>query len=150
MTTAWKTNLLALAVVGVLVVLFAPKPSGKNNASPAAAPGWVVPKLSAPMRNIQPVVTDLSRAKLWSGQLDNPVAIDDSAARWRIAGITGRAKERYVLVLSGDDKITPLKAGDKFPDSTIIAEIRETGICVVLEGKKRFLPIDGQTLPMVW
>jgi len=150
MKIAWKTWLASALAAGAAIIMLTPTPTPRMVASAASPAGWEIPALPTPTRNAQPLVADLVKAKLWGGQLDAAVAADDGVSRWRIAGITGRANERVVLVLSGDDKITPLKAGDKFPDNTTIAEVKPTGICVILEGKKRFLPIDGQTIPLVW
>lgn len=150
MNAAWNRWLILLAAAIALVVLAAPKPELRLARSAPSGGGWIVPKLGAPIRNAPAIVNDLTKAKLWSGLLDAPPSLDDKLARWRIAGITGRKNERYVLVLSGEDRVTPLKAGDKFPDNTTIAEVRENGICVILDGKKRFLPIDGQAIPIAW
>ena len=147
-----KQWLVVTALLAAAIYFLAPAPSYTVRAGSSADEGWLVPRVGEGMATPErtaAVVTDLSRAPLWSGQTD-VVAVDSRSNQWRIAGITGRAIAREVLVQFADERILPLKAGDKFPDGTPIAEVRDNGVCVTLSGKRRFLPLSGQTIPIVW
>ncbi len=141
----WVTAILAAAMV-----VLAPTPTLNDAANKMAGEGWRVPRISLPDEKTPQIVASLQRANLWGGQADTVVSTDDRASQWRLAGVTGAARERVVLVQFGDNRILPLKAGEKFPDGTPIAEVRENGVCVSLSGKRRFLPLSGQTVPTVW
>ncbi len=145
-----KRWLIAVALLTLVVVLVAPTPQPKAARAGSATDGWVVPRLALPPENASLVLNGLLQSRLWGGQADANPANDDKASRWRLAGITGVPNDRYAIVQFGDDRIQQLKAGDKFPDGTLIAQVREGGVCVVLEGNKRFLPLDGQVVPIVW
>ena len=138
------------AIYLVAVVAFAPTPTPPNQSAGPLGEGWMVPRLGVPDPQTPQIVSGLARANLWGGQADNASSTDDRASQWRLAGVTGVVRERVVLVQFGDNRILPLKAGEKFPDGTPIVEVRENGVCVTLSGKRRFLPLGGQTLPTVW
>jgi hypothetical protein len=145
-----KRYLIGVVIMAAAVFALAPQPEVTSNKSAAAGDGWFVPRITAQSGNTAGVLRDLVQSRLWGAAADNVNAVDDKASRWRIAGITGRLSDRYVVVQFGDDRIQQLKAGDKFPDDTLISEVRDRGICVLLSGKRRFLPIDGQMPPIVW
>lgn len=152
MSRLLKQWLAVTALFAVAIFLLSPAPQFTVRAGSSADEGWLVPRvgegLASPERSTV-IANGLSRAPLWSGQTD-AVAVDSRANQWRIAGITGRAGSREVLVQFGDERMLSLKAGDKFPDDTPIAEVRDNGVCVTLSGKRRFLPLSGQTIPIVW
>ncbi len=150
MKLALKRWLIAVALLALVAFLVVPAPQPTAAKTGSAADGWVVPRLAAPPANAALVLNGLVQSRLWGGQADANPANDDKASRWRLAGITGVPNDRYAIVQFGDDRIQQLKAGDKFPDGTLIAQVREGGVCVVLEGNKRFLPLDGQVVPIVW
>jgi hypothetical protein len=95
-------------------------------------------------------VKELAQSKLWGGQSEVASAADDRASKWRVAGVTGQRNDRYVIVQFGDDRTQQLRSKDQFPDGTLISEVRENGVCVILQGKRRFLPLDGQAPAIVW
>lgn len=134
----------------IAVVLFAPSPQRKGLTDAKADEGWLVPRLPTSTGNSQSVVSALLQSKLWGGAAEAAPTIDEKAARWRVAGITGRPTERYAIIQFGDDRIQQLKAGDKLPDGTLISQVRERGLCIVIEGKKRNLPLDGQAAAIIW
>lgn len=138
-----------MAVVAVGIILFAPAPSPRAGQSTKNDEGWVVPRLNLAL-DPQSLAVGLQRTNLWGGQAEVIADAEDRLLQWRVAGVTGQARERFVLVQFGDDRIMPLKAGEKFPDGTPIADVRENGVCVTLSGKRRFLPLNGQTIPIVW
>jgi hypothetical protein len=150
MNSAVKQWLLITAIMGALIVSLAPAPKRSERVSASADSGWLLPRVSvADERRSAAIVSDLARAPLW-GADSGATQQDLRQNQWRIAGITGRAKERAVLVQYGDDRIVPMKAGYKFPDGTPIVEVRDNGVCVMLSGKQRLLPLNGQTIPIVW
>ncbi len=142
----WLWLTLASAVV---IGLLAPAPSPRSGTSTSRDEGWSVPRNVTTM---DPVIlaANLQKTSLWGGQADVIAGVDDRAMQWRIAAIAGQARERVVVIQFGDERLLPLKAGEKFPDGTPIAEVRENGVCVTLSGKRRFLPLSGQTIPIVW
>jgi len=123
--------LWAVAILGLVVVLLVPAPA----IDPATAPDNLA---------------ELTRSNLWGGQFQTDGEVDERAKRWRVAGVAGQARDRVVLVQFGDDRILPLKVGEKFPDGTPIVDIKDNGVCVNIEGKKRLLPLAEQTIPIVW
>jgi hypothetical protein len=112
--------------------------------------GWLVPRLAPAPSGSPSVITELVQSRLWGGQRGAIAEVDEKAARWRLAGVTGKPNDRYVIVQFGDDRIQQLKAKDQFPDGTVIAEVRENGVCVILQGKRRLLPLDGQLPAITW
>lgn len=149
MTTSERYMLWLVAAASMLIIAFAPQPSPTELSSNAAEAGWSIAKLSTTADAAQ-LSTALQKSKIWGSAEATNTSIDDRAKKWRIAGITGTAGERVVLVQFGDDKMISLKSGDRFPDETRIAEIRINGICVILDGKRRFLPLDGETTSITW
>ena len=150
MNALLKRYLIAVVIIAVAVVLLTPQLEVRPGRAAGADDGWVVPRITAQGGNSDGMLRGLVQSRLWGAVADNANSMDDKASRWRVAGITGKHSERYVIVQFGDDRIQQLKAGDKFPDGTLISEVRERGICVLLSGKRRFLPIDGQMPPIVW
>ena len=150
MNTHLKRYLIGVGIMATAIFVLAPQPEVPANKSAASGDGWFVPRITPQSGNAAGVLRDLVQSRLWGAATESANVVDDKASRWRIAGITGRPSERYVIVQFGDDRIQQLKAGDKFPDDTVISEVSERGICVLLSGKRRFLPIDGQMLPIVW
>jgi len=145
-----KRWLIALALAAIFIIAIAPAPQPTTARGAQSGDGWLVPRLPVPPANPQASVTGLLKSSLWGGQADAASQADDKASRWRLAGITGALADRYAIVQFGDDRIQQLKSGDKFPDGTSIAQVREGGVCVLIEGKKRFLPLDSQAVPIVW
>lgn len=145
-----KYWLLVTAATGLAVAILTPEPVAKSQAKTIAGDGWAVPRVSSSGGQEPQLVAALLRSSLWGRQADTAITTDDLGSGWRIAGITGTSRDRLVLVHFGDDRILPLKAGEKFPDGTPIAEVRENGVCVTLSGKRRFLPLSGQNIPIVW
>ncbi|MCA3003563.1 MAG: hypothetical protein ING66_16540 [Rhodocyclaceae bacterium] len=150
MNALLKRYLIAVVIIALAVVLLAPQPEVRPQRTAGADDAWVVPRIGSQGGNSASMLRDLVQSRLWGAAADNANPMDEKASRWRVAGITGKHSERYVIIQFGDDRIQELKAGDKFPDGTLISEVREPGICVLLSGKRRFLPIDGQMPPIVW
>ena len=137
--------LLALAAL-MIVLVPAPQPPQINK---PAEEKWVAPRFGAGA-NAAADLAELARNNLWGGLASTESPVDERARQWRLAGIAGAAADRQVTVLFGDERILYVKAGDKFPDGTLIGEIRDNGVCVIIDGKKRLLPMPGQTIPMIW
>jgi hypothetical protein len=143
--------LWAVSAFAVLFILFgpAPEPSNSKTNLPASEEKWAVPHLP-PSTTASADLAELSRSNLWGGQNQAESQADERSKQWRLAGLAGQSKDRHVLVQFGDDRIMPLKAGDRFPDGTLIAEIKDNGVCVQIDGKKRLLPLPGQAIPIIW
>jgi hypothetical protein len=141
--------LWAAAALGVLLVLAVPAPDPASVKSPAGGETWTPPRFAS-ASSAAADLAELQRGNLWGGALQTETAVDERARRWRLAAIAGQARDRHLVVQFGDERILPLKAGDRLPDGTLIGDIRDTGICVIIDGKKRLLPRPGQTLPTIW
>ena len=144
-----KQWLFVTMVTAIVIVAFAPTPNAVSSVNVNPNEGWVVPRIQIVDQAPQ-IVAGLQKSNLWGIAADKLAEDDTAASQWRLAGITGGAQSRTVIVQFGDDRVLPLKAGDKFPDGTVIIGIRENGVCVSLTGQKRFLPLSGQTIPIVW
>lgn len=144
-----KQWLFITMVTAVIIVAFAPTPNAVSSTNVNPNEGWVVPRIQI-VEQVPQIVAGLQKSNLWGIAADKLAEDDTAASQWRLAGITGGAQSRTVIVQFGDDRVLPLKAGDKFPDGTVITAIRENGVCVSLSGQKRFLPLSGQTIPIVW
>ena len=147
--------LWGVAIIMAAMVLMVPAP--EMNTGKLAAnridEGWRVSRLVTTNRDAGSIannVAELSRGNLWGGQFQTDNGNDELAKRWRVAGVAGKARDRVVLVQFGDDRILPLKVGEKFPDGTPIVDIRDNGVCVTIDGKRRLLPLAEQTIPIVW
>ncbi len=143
---------VAIAVAIAVMIMPAPVADGSKLKQNRADEDWRISRLETTTRNASrnaENLSELARSNLWGGQFAN-ISVDESAKRWRIAGVAGQARDRVVLVQFGDDRILPLKVGEKFPDGTPIVEIKENGVCVNIDGKKRLLPLAEQTIPIVW
>jgi hypothetical protein len=144
-----KQWLLLTTVTAIVIVVFAPTPNAASNTNTNPNEGWVIPRIQT-VEQAQQIVAGLQKSNLWGTAADKLAEDDSAASQWRLAGITGGAQSRTVIVQFGDDRVLALKSGDKFPDGTVITGIRENGVCVSLSGQKRFLPLSGQTIPIVW
>ncbi len=144
--TRW---LWALLIVGLLIVALTPVPDPGPPSAQAASETWTPLRFTAP-GNALADLPEVMRNNLWGGQLQAETQVDERARRWRLAGIAGAANERTVIVQFADERTLPLKTGDKLPDGTLIGDIRDNGVCVIIDGKKRLLPMPGQTVPMIW
>ncbi len=146
-TSVVRTWLWAAGIGAAAIIYFAPQ---APIAKPAlnAVDEWVVPR-GAPAPNLPLQAAILSASNLWGGQFA-PATPDTTYNTWRLTGVASTNGVKQVLVLQGPDRLLTLKPGDALPDGTKIAEVRNTGICVYIEGKKRFLPLPEQAIPVVW
>ncbi len=138
----------ALLALAVLMVVLVPAPEPPQINRPAAEK-WLPPRFVAGA-NAATDLAELARNNLWGGLAAIESPVDERARQWRLAGIAGPASDRRVTILFGDERFLHLKAGDKFPDGTLIGEIRDNGVCVIIDGKKHLLPMPGQTIPKIW
>ena len=145
------------AIAAVVLLTPAPAPAPETDASKLAAnradETWRVTRLETQSRSAARTtenIAELTRSNIWGGQFQTDNAADEKAKRWRLAGVSGQGRDRVVLIQFGDDRILGLKVGDKFPDDTPIVDIKDNGVCVTFEGKKRLLPLAEQTIPIVW
>ncbi len=140
--------LLVLGVIATVMVLVTPKPEfGIRERAPSDI-GWRMPALFA-APDADRLVTSLIASPVWGRAVDDTNA-NVSSSNWRLAGITGAGTDRVVLIELSESRIVPLKVGDKFPDGTLIQSVRENGVCVSIDGKRRLLPVDPSIAPLVW
>ncbi len=138
-----------VAITTALIVLVAPvaKPTSRAIANPSE--GWAFPRLDGGA-DPKPFLASINRGNLWGVQADASNGAIDRSGQWRVAAIVGQGLDRSVVIEFGDDKVLPLKAGQKFPDGTPILDIKENGVCVQLSNGRRFLPLADQANPIVW
>ncbi len=147
LTVLARNWLVAVVLAATAIIYFSPAPP------PAVPPtnlevGWRVPR-AAPKADLRRQAASLTLSNLWGGQFAPPI-VDTTYDTWRLVGTSNSGGLKQVLVLQGPDRIIHLKVGELLPDGTKIAEIRNTGICIFLFGKKRFLPLPEQAVPLVW
>lgn len=148
MKTLAARMLLFMAVIAVAVVILTPKPEFDAKGREPSDAGWRMPSLGA-SPDTDRLVTGLIASPLW-GRASDSTTTNPNNSNWRLAGITGAGSERVVLIELSESRIAPLKAGDKFPDGTLIQSVRENGVCVSIDGKRRLLPVDPSIAPLVW
>lgn len=140
--------LALLGVIAIAMVLITPKPEFDSKGRAPTDAGWRMPALSA-APDTDRLVTSLIASPVWGRAADSTNS-NVNNSNWRLAGITGAGTDRVVLIELSESRIVPLKAGDKFPDGTLIQSVRENGVCVSIDGKRRLLPVDPSIAPLVW
>ena len=63
---------------------------------------------------------------------------------WRFLAVMVNGNEKYVVIDVEKQPNRQLKVGDQLPGGAKIHEIRQASVCVIVNGKKRNLPIFPQ------
>lgn len=142
----------ATMVVGALAVMLAvawqwgPEPPAPQ-AVRLAAEDWRLPAQAVPQA--EKAAEMLSRAGLW-GRLPEAAAQEPPGEPpWRILGLLARGSERYVMIKIEGQPEQQLAVGDVLPGGSKILEIRDGGLCLLVNGQKRLLPLYRQAR-QVW
>jgi len=103
---------------------------------------WQLPE--RPKIDIDELILSINENKLW-GTIGQAAASADekplTPPNWRISGAFGVGKERYVMLTVDGEPIKQLKTGDKLPGGATLYRIATDRVCILLNGKKRFLGI---------
>lgn len=135
---------LALALLAVLVALewqmvplpFVAKASRGSDA-------WTLPE-PLPPNPAEKAMEVLAATSPWGrlpGLAEQPPL---TPPNWRIVGIAARGEERVVLVRTERQPARQLKIGDALPGGSTILEINDDSLCLLVDGKKRMLPLYPQ------
>ena len=63
---------------------------------------------------------------------------------WRILAAMARGHEKYLMIAIDKQPDQQLKIGDRLPGGAKIEDIRQDEVCVLINGKKRTLPVSPQ------
>lgn len=103
---------------------------------------WVLGHLPAP--DLKKAYDYLSTASIWGKvevvKKDEPLT--DPA--WRFLAVMANGSEKYVVIDVEKQPNRQLKVGDTLPGGAKIHEISQGSVCVIVNGKKRNLPIYPQ------
>lgn len=130
--------LAPLAAAG-LGVFLAPPPSvvkpSNNMATNFNLPAEVLP------RNYEPRLAELDGRNLWGNvrSPNEPQALVDP--RWWLSGTGGVGKDRFVIMEREGSPAEFLKVGNSLPGQAKILEIQDDVLCILIDGKKRKLPV---------
>ena len=103
---------------------------------------WTLAKLPAP--DLKKAYDYLSTSSLWGkvevARKDEP-KIDPA---WRFLAVMVNGSEKYVVIDVDKEPNRQLRIGDQLPGGAKIHEISQGSVCVIVNGKKRSLPIYPQ------
>jgi hypothetical protein len=103
---------------------------------------WVLAR--SPVPDLKKASEYHSTASIWGKvdvvKKDEPVV--DPA--WRFLAVMVSGSEKYVVIAVDKQPNRQLKVGDQLPGGAKIHEIRQGSVCVIVNGKKRLLPIYPQ------
>lgn len=108
---------------------------------------WILAQV--PTQDLKKAYEYLAAASIWGNvevakkdeQLQNPA--------WRFLAVMVNGTEKYVLIDVEKQPNRQLKVGDALPGGAKIHEIRQGSLCVIVNGKKRILPIYPQDRQML-
>ena len=102
---------------------------------------WKLPRRES--ADIDALVQAIEANKLWGA--GNPLLPSQAeekaltAPNWRITGVVAAGKEHVALLSVEEQPMQQLKIGDALPGGAKILDISPDKICILLNGKKRFL-----------
>lgn len=92
-------------------------------------------------RNYESDLPKLDGRNLWGNVralTDSPVLTDP---KWWLSGTAGVDKDRFVIFEREGSPPEFLKVGDQLPGKVKILEIQADTLCILVDGKKRKLPV---------
>lgn len=130
--------LVPIATIGLAAIL-APAPSAIQPNTDEVA-GFELPAEVTP-RNYETKLAKLDERNLWGNvrSLSEPQVLTDP--KWWLSGTGGVDKERFVIMEREGSQPEFLKVGDNLPGKAKILEIQQDALCILIEGKKRKLPV---------
>lgn len=137
---AWLLPLIMPMVAGWLAWQSGPDlPSTKTLRFPDEQ--WSLAKI--PVQDLKKAEDYLATASIW-GNVAAAKEEDERDPAWRFLAIMANGNEKYVLISVEKQPNRQLKIGDQLPGGAKIDAIRDGSLCVVVNGKKRILPIYPQ------
>ena len=145
----------ACLIVGLGFVIAVARPDPGSTAERAAGvrPAADAPiDASAPPIPLQSDVDMLVHSAIWRG---DPTSAKAAAAeptephRWWLMAVYGHGSTRAVIVGQTGRPEQILRPGDVLPSGDPIVDITPKGVCVLLNGQRRLLPVVEST-PKVW
>lgn len=131
----WLAPLVAAGFGTFLAPAPAPIKPSNEKATSFELPTEVTP------RNYESSLPKLDGRNLWGNVRplsESQVPIDP---RWWLSGTGGVDKDRFVIMEREGSPSEFLKAGDSLPGKAKILEIQDDALCILIEGKKRKLPV---------
>jgi len=133
---------IALVVISFIEWLFAPAPATPGPLPQTGEP-WHIPQ--APKAQTEKALAILKQASLW-GKLPDAAAskpLNDPA--WRFLGIVKNGPQRFVMIQIEGQPERMLTVSDRLPGGSRILKIEDDTLCLLINGKKRSLPIYRQS-----
>lgn len=98
----------------------------------------------APSPDLKKVYEYLSVASIWGNVEVVKKEDEERDPAWRFLAILNNGTEKIVVLDVEKQPNRQLKVGDKLPGGAKIHAIRHDSLCVIVNGKKRLLPIFPQ------
>jgi len=150
--TIW---LAAVLIVGAGFVLAAVLPdtesAGRSVSGIRAAPPVPLDASTPPMP-LQSEFDILVHSRIWRGDPASAKAAAAASAepqRWWLMAVYGQGPTRAVIVGQTGQPDRILRPGDVLPSGDPIVDITPKGVCVLLNGKRRLLPVV-ESAAKVW
>ena len=139
-------------LVGLGLVFAAVRPDAQSAAGGADGARMIpaVPiDAAVPPLPLQADVDMLVHSRIWRGDpaSGKAAAPEESAApqRWWLMAVYGQGPTRAVIVGQTGQPERILRPGDVLPSGDPILDITPKGVCVLLNGKRRLLPVVEST-----
>ena len=147
--------LVPCVVIGVGLVLAAARPDPGSTAERVegvrATPGAPIDAALPPLP-AQADIDLLVNSRIWRGDpASGKAAAPESAGpqRWWLMAVYGQGSTRAVIVGQTGQPERILRPGDVLPSGDPIVDITPKGVCVLLNGQRRLLPVVDSTAK-VW
>ena len=103
---------------------------------------WSLDKVPTP--DLKKSYAYLSAATIWGNVEAVKKEEDERDPAWRFLAVMVNGSERFVVIDVEKQPNRQLKVGDKLPGGAKIHDINQDSLCVIVNGKKRALPIYPQ------
>ena len=147
--------LVPCVLIGVCLVIAAARPdpgsTAERVAGVRAAPDAPI-DVALPPLSAQADVDMLVHSRIWRGDPESGKAAAPESAgpqRWWLMAVYGQGPTRAVIVGQTGQPERILRPGDVLPSGDPIVDITPKGVCVLLNGQRRLLPVVESTAK-VW
>ncbi len=103
---------------------------------------WQIPSTDKP--DLKPALQFLAGTAIWGKVTVAPVVEELGDPKWRIVGLLQGGKEKFVIISIEKQPVKQLTIGDELPGGAKILDIKDEALCVLVNGKRRSLPIARQ------
>jgi len=149
----WLVPCLAVALSLILASVRPDPGSAVERASGVRAAVPAAVDAAMPPLPMQADIDMLVHSKIWRGDSasSKAAAAPESAApqRWWLMAVYGNGPTRAVIVGQTGQPDRTLRRGDLLPSGDPIVDITPEGVCVLLNGHRRLLPVVERTAK-VW